>query len=42
METAVSLFVVGVIVTELAARNRYRYEAAAEESDYVGPHLRPV
>ncbi len=35
METAVSLFVVGVIVTELAARNRYHYEAAAEESDYV-------
>ena len=35
METAVSLFVVGVIVTELAARNRYHHEAAAEESDYV-------
>lgn len=35
IETAVSLFVVGVIVTELAARNRYHYEAAAEESDYV-------
>ena len=35
METAVSLFVVGVVVTELAARNRYHYEAAAEESDYV-------
>ena len=35
IETAVSLFVVGVIVTELAARNRYHYEAAAQESDYV-------
>jgi K+-sensing histidine kinase KdpD len=35
IETAVSLFVVGVIVTELAARNRHHYEAAAEESDYV-------
>jgi K+-sensing histidine kinase KdpD len=35
IETAVSLFVVGVIVTELAARNRHHHEAAAEESDYV-------
>ena len=35
VETAVSLFVVGVIVTELAARNRRNSEAAAEESDYV-------
>ncbi len=35
IETAVSLFVVGVIVTELAARNRHHYEAAAEESDYI-------
>ena len=35
IETAVSLFVVGLIVTELAARNRHHYEAAAEESDYV-------
>lgn len=36
IETAVSLFVVGIVVTELAARNRRHYEAAAEESDYVG------
>jgi K+-sensing histidine kinase KdpD len=35
IETAVSLFVVGVIVTELAARNRHHHESAAEESDYV-------
>ncbi len=35
IETAVSLFVVGVIVTELAARNRHHYEVAAEESDYL-------
>ena len=36
IETAVSLFVVGIIVTELAARNRYHYAAAAEEADFVG------
>jgi Domain of unknown function (DUF4118) len=36
IETAVSLFVVGIVVTELGARNRRHYEAAAEESDYVG------
>jgi K+-sensing histidine kinase KdpD len=36
IETAVSLFVVGIIVTELAARNRHHYEWATEESDYVG------
>jgi len=35
LETAVSLFVVGVVVTELAARNRYHHEAATVESDYV-------
>ena len=36
IETAVSLFVVGVIVTELAARNRHHYETATEEADFVG------
>jgi len=36
IETAVSLFVVGVIVTELAARNRHHHAAATQEADYVG------
>ena len=36
IEIAVSLFVVGIVVTELAARNRHHYEWATEESDYVG------
>jgi hypothetical protein len=36
IQTAVSLFVVGMIVTELAARNRQHHESAIEESDYVG------
>jgi K+-sensing histidine kinase KdpD len=36
IETAISLFVVGIVVTELAARNRHHYEWANEESDYVG------
>ena len=36
IEVAVSLFVVGVVVTELAARNRHHHEVAIEESDYVG------
>jgi K+-sensing histidine kinase KdpD len=36
IETAVSLFVVGFAVTELAARNRRHREIATEESDYVG------
>ena len=36
IETAVSLFVVGIVVTELAARNRYHHAAATEQSDYVG------
>jgi hypothetical protein len=36
IETAVSLFVVGIIVTELAARNRHHHETAAEEADFVG------
>jgi K+-sensing histidine kinase KdpD len=36
IETAVSLFVVGIVVTELAARNRRHREIATEESDYVG------
>jgi hypothetical protein len=36
IETAVSLFVVGLIVTELAARNRSHQAAATEEADYVG------
>ncbi|MGP0028964.1 MAG: DUF4118 domain-containing protein [Acidimicrobiales bacterium] len=36
IETTVCLFVVGVVVTELAARNRHHYETATEESDFVG------
>ena len=36
IETAVSLFVVGIVVTELAARNRHHHEVATEESDFVG------
>jgi K+-sensing histidine kinase KdpD len=36
IETTVSLFVVGLVVTELAARNRRHREIATEESDYVG------
>jgi hypothetical protein len=36
IETAVSLFVVGLIVTELAARNRHHHAAATEEADFVG------
>ena len=36
IETAVSLFVVGIIVTELAARNRHHHATAAQEADYVG------
>jgi K+-sensing histidine kinase KdpD len=36
IETTVSLFVVGLVVTELAARNRRHRERATEESDYVG------
>ena len=36
IETAVSLLVVGFAVTELAARNRYHYRVAVEESDHVG------
>ncbi len=35
IETAVSLFVVGIVVTELAARSRHHHQVAAEESDYV-------
>ena len=36
IETAVCLFVVGIIVTELAARNRHHRASATEEADYVG------
>ena len=36
IEIAVSLFVVGLIVTELAARNRHHFAVATEESNYVG------
>lgn len=36
IETAVSLFVVGIVVTELAARNRHHHDVATEESEYVG------
>jgi hypothetical protein len=35
IETAISLFVVGIAVTELAARARYQHAVATEESDYV-------
>jgi K+-sensing histidine kinase KdpD len=35
IETTVSLFVVGVVVTELAARNRRHHSIATEEADYV-------
>jgi len=35
IETTVSLFVVGVVVTELAVRNRRHYQAATQESDFV-------
>lgn len=36
IETTVCLFVVGIAVTELAARNRYHRHIAVAESDYVG------
>ncbi len=36
IETALCLFVVGIIVTELAARNRHHHAVAAEEADFVG------
>lgn len=36
LETAVSLFVVGIVVTELAAQNRHHHQRATEEADYVG------
>ena len=36
IETAVCLFVVGLIVTELAARNRHHHATAVEEADFVG------
>jgi len=36
IETAVCLFVVGIVVTELAARNRHHWQAATEGSDSVG------
>jgi K+-sensing histidine kinase KdpD len=36
IETAVSLFMVGIVVTELAARSRHHQVVAHEESDYVG------
>jgi hypothetical protein len=36
IETAVSLFVVGIAVTELAARSRHHRGVASEKSDYVG------
>ena len=35
IETAVSLLVVGIAVTELAARGRHHHVVANEESDYV-------
>jgi K+-sensing histidine kinase KdpD len=36
IETAVCLFIVGVVVTELCARNRHHHQVAVEEADYVG------
>lgn len=36
IETAISLFVVGIAVAELAARNRLHHRATIEESDHVG------
>jgi K+-sensing histidine kinase KdpD len=36
IETALSLLVVGVVVTELAARNRHHHSIATKESVYVG------
>ena len=36
IETAVSLFIVGVVVTELAARNRTHHFMATQGADYVG------
>ena len=36
IETAISLFVVGIFVTELAARNRHHRATAVEEADFVG------
>lgn len=36
IETAVCLFVVGIIVTELAARSRHHHASATEEADHVG------
>ena len=35
IETAVSLFVVGIAVTELAARGRHQHHVAQQESDFV-------
>ena len=35
LETTISLFVVGLIVTELAARVRHHRRVAAEEADYI-------
>jgi K+-sensing histidine kinase KdpD len=35
LETAISLLVVGVIVTELAARSRHHRQVAVEEADFV-------
>ena len=36
VETAVTLFIVGVVVTELAARSRHHHSVAAEEADLIG------
>lgn len=36
IETAVCLFVVGIVVTELAARRRHHQQVAVEEWDYLG------
>jgi K+-sensing histidine kinase KdpD len=35
IETTITLFIVGVVVTELAARSRYHHRVANEQSDYV-------
>ena len=36
IETAVCLFVVGIMVTELAAHNYHHHASATEEADYIG------
>ena len=35
LETTIGLFVVGIIVTEIAARSRHHHQVAVQETDYV-------